>query len=177
MILIYVAHIVDTTSKTAKYTDIDYSVFSDAATHVYHGRSPYERHTYRYTPLVAYISTVNNFIHPLASKVVFCLCDIISGIILWALIDSYNYKNKSNNIYYVGFWLLNPLTIILSTRGSNDNMITMLVYITVYFLLKRSYILAGIFYGLSVHFKIYPIIYSIVFYLFIDCNKDLILSG
>ena len=29
--LIYVAHIVDTTSTTNKYTDTDYDVFSDAA--------------------------------------------------------------------------------------------------------------------------------------------------
>ena len=72
---------------------------------------------------------------------------------------------------------MNPLILALSTRGSNDNTISLLVYITFYFLLKRQYFLAGLFYGLSVHFKIYPIIYSIVFYFYIDCDVKLIESG
>jgi phosphatidylinositol glycan class M len=38
-------------------------------------------------------------------------------------------------------------------------------------------VLGGIFYGFSVHFKIYPIIYSVPFYLFIDANIDLIKKG
>jgi phosphatidylinositol glycan class M len=46
------------------YTDFDYGVFSDAASHVWQGESPFERHTYRYTPLVAYLCLVNKVIHP-----------------------------------------------------------------------------------------------------------------
>jgi phosphatidylinositol glycan class M len=65
----------------------------------------------------------------------------------------------------------------MSTRGSNDNIIAMLVYVTMYYLLKKEYIKAGFIYGLSVHFKIYPIIYSFVFYLYIDCDKKSIRNG
>ena len=59
----------------------------------------------------------------------------------------------------------------MSTRGSNDNIITMLVFATIYFLLKKQYTYSAILYGLSVHFKIYPIIYCFVFYFFIDQDK------
>ena len=65
----------------------------------------------------------------------------------------------------------------MSTRGSNDNIIATLVFATLYFLLKRQYVIAGVLYGLSVHFKIYPIIYCIPFYFYIDCNKEAILKG
>ena len=65
----------------------------------------------------------------------------------------------------------------MPTRGSNDNIISLLIFIALYFLLKRQYILAGLSYGLSVHFKIYPIIYSFALYFFIDMDRSLIAKG
>ena len=78
---------------------------------------------------------------------------------------------------YVAFWLYNPVTVGMSTRGSNDNIIVTLVFASLYFLLNRQYVIGGIVYGLSVHFKIYPIIYCIPFYFFIDCDRKAILEG
>ena len=175
-ILVYVASVIDERTPHLKYTDTDYDVFSDAATHVYHGESPFRRHTYRYSPLAAYICIVNNIVHPLAGKVLFCIMDLVMGILLWNLIESQNANNK-NTIFYVAFWIYNPVTITISTRGSNDNIITMMVYASVFFLLKRNYVKAGLLYGLSVHFKIYPIIYCVPLFLFIDCDRQAILKG
>ena len=174
MIFIGVADYVDKHSPNQKYTDTDYYVFSDAATAVYRGGSPFERHTYRYTPLVAYICLVNNYIHPLAAKVVWCVCDILLGMVMIKTLDIINSKNKNQNFWLVASFILNPQTIVLSTRGSNDNTISLFVYITFYYLLQKKYVMAGLFYGLSVHFKIYPIVYSIVFYFFIDCDTELL---
>lgn len=176
IVMVAVGEYIDSVSDV-KYTDTDYSVFSDAATHVYNGESPYKRHTYRYTPLAAYVCLVNNYIHPVSGKIVFCLCDIVMSMILWRIFDTINPTKKHQTAYYVGFWSFNPLTIILSTRGSNDNLISLIMFIGLYYLLKRQYVLAAFFYGLSVHFKIYPIIYSIPLYLYIDCDHKLIQAG
>ena len=78
---------------------------------------------------------------------------------------------------YVAAWTFSPVTMIMSTRGSNDNIITLLVFLSIFLLLRRWYVLAGIIYGLSIHFKIYPVMYSFVFYFFIDCDKAMIAAG
>jgi len=89
---------------------------------------------------------------------------------LWSLVESQN-KNKTNISYYVAFWAFNPTVVAMSTRGSNDNIITALVFVTMYFLVNKHYVTSALFYGLSVHFKIYPIIYALPLYLYIDCDK------
>jgi len=178
--LIYIADYVDNNTETFSYTDVDYEVFTDAAKHVAGNGSPYARHTYRYTPLAAYICLVNIWVHPLAGKVVFCLLDILMGLIYWTLVDSQlkTTKQKTCGIFcFVSLWLFNPVTFVMSTRGSNDNIIALLVFISLFLLLKRQYVLAGFFYGLSVHFKIYPIIYCFVFYFYIDCDRAMIRQG
>ena len=76
-----------------RYTDIDYDVFTDAAEHVANGRSPYDRHTYRYTPFLARLLTLpyqyngNGVLGMILSvryfgKILFCVADVICGYII-----------------------------------------------------------------------------------------------
>lgn len=60
----------------------------------------------------------------------------------------------------------------MPTRGSNDNIISLLLFASLYFLLHRKFVIAGFLYGLAVHFKIYPIIYCFVLYFWIDMDYD-----
>jgi len=59
-----------------KYSDIDYSVYTDAAKYLLKGGTPYDRHTYRYTPLLAYLMVPNILYYHVIGKIAFCLCDL-----------------------------------------------------------------------------------------------------
>lgn len=65
-------------------------------------------------------------------------------------------------------WLYNPLVIGVTTRGSSEAIMAVLVLLTLYMMKMRLHILAGIFLGVAVHFKLYPLIYSLPLYLSIS---------
>lgn len=68
------------------YTDVDYKVFTDAARHITLGNSPYDRHTYRYTPLIAAFMLPNIWLHPAFGKVLFCCVDIAVAMLIRILV-------------------------------------------------------------------------------------------
>ena len=53
-------------------------------------------------------------------------------------------------------------------RGSSDSLVSVLILLVIYMLLHKRYIIAALFYGFSVHFRMYPIIYALTFYFYID---------
>ncbi|XP_018579409.1 GPI mannosyltransferase 1 [Anoplophora glabripennis] len=204
-----------------KYTDIDYKVFTDASRHILKGESPYERHTYRYSPLVALALVPNITIHHSFGKILFSLVDIVVAVLIRLIVrnalDEYemykhknqndqkrryseskkpfpvkhrkrprqSYKKVSSHIEKYEFdsksyldrmvnismlvWLYNPLTIAIGTRGNCDSLAGFLVLLTLYTLqCKGWYFIAGVIHGLSVHFRIYPLIYSLTYFMFLS---------
>ena len=136
-----------------QYTDIDYWVYSDAARHVYNGGSAFDRHTYRYTPLLAWILVPNEIVGMWWGKAVFSAAGILAGILI--------YKLTSKSVVYASLWLFSPLTINISTRGSSDSLIILLILLVCYEVQRGRLNSAAVWYGLSVHLRIFPIFFLI----------------
>ncbi|PGG96983.1 hypothetical protein AJ80_09756 [Polytolypa hystricis UAMH7299] len=159
-----------------KYTDIDYFVFTDASSFLAHGHSPYDRATYRYTPLLAWLllPTASSTSHVLIfsfGKALFAAADILAGaLILRVLRKQHPAMSESRALKYASIWLLNPMVATISTRGSSEGLLGVLVIALLWAVLERRVVLAGALLGLSVHFKIYPFIYggSVLWFLATD---------
>lgn len=79
------------------FTDIDYKVVTDGARHILEDQSPFRRHTYRYTPLLAYLLIPNILFHPAFGKLLFSICDILIGVIIWHIIlDEHQHTYEAN---------------------------------------------------------------------------------
>uniref|UniRef100_T1J704 GPI alpha-1,4-mannosyltransferase I, catalytic subunit n=1 Tax=Strigamia maritima TaxID=126957 RepID=T1J704_STRMM len=154
-----------------KYTDVDYHVFSDAALLVTDGKSPYSRPTYRYSPLLAWILTLNIYIDPIWGKLFFVTCDIITGHLIYCVHNIYGTSRRWTRISTF-VWLFNPLTLAISTRGSADSLMTCLVLSTLCLLLTKRYLSSGLMFGLAVHVRIYPLIYCLPFYFSLQMPRE-----
>ena len=155
-----------------KYTDIDYFVFTDAARYVSCGQSPYRRETYRYTPILAWLLLPTAW--PGAAwfsfgKLIFALADIVAGWLIIQVLRSPAGGGISANraLKFASIWLLNPMVATISTRGSSEGLLCVMVVALLWAVLHGHTRWAGVLLGLAVHFKIYPFIYgaSIVWYL------------
>lgn len=61
---------------------------------------------------------------------------------------------------FASIWLLNPMVATISTRGSSEGLLGVMVIALLWAILQRKIFLAGILLGFGVHFKIYPFIYA-----------------
>lgn len=140
------------------FTDIDYFVFTDAAQFVNMGMSPYARETYRYTPLLAWLLLPTQTWFFSFGKCLFALGDIVAGLLA---IDTLRINGvpPKRAALYSSVWLLNPMVSAISTRGSSEGLLGAIVMSMLWAVSARRYVLAGLCAGLSVHFKIYPVIY------------------
>lgn len=130
------------------YTDIDFLVFTDAANYIKQGRSPYDRHTYRYTPFLAQILA---WMPREAGRYLFCIADTICG---WTINSQRSSKRRrehgeqqqreqqehlqqqqqsstfeDSNMELLQdslWWLYNPLAINICTRGSSESLMVLL---------------------------------------------------
>lgn len=236
LVLIIYGEIQDQISEVP-YTDVDYRVVTDGARHIYNSRSPYNRHTYRYTPLLAIFLVPNIYLHRCFGKILFAAFDLVIALIIkWIVMDEYhmlvesqsnsiednkaklekkfsggsaglskikssrllnpNQKKEASNRWLLSdrykfermgnfsafVWLYNPMTMVIATRGNGDAITCSLVLMSIYYLLKvqenssvkdseRNVIMSGVFHGLAIHFRLYPIFFSLAYYLYLSDDK------
>ncbi|KAF7836192.1 GPI mannosyltransferase 1 isoform X1 [Senna tora] len=152
-----------------RYTDVDYLVFSDAASYMAMGDSPYKRTTYRYSPLLAFLLIPNSIIHRSWGKFLFSASDILVGYFIHYILKQRRVpKNLCN--YCVMTWLFNPFTFTIGTRGNCEPIVCALILWIIICLMNGNVVQSAFWYGLIVHFRIYPIIYSIPILLVLDPN-------
>eukprot|EP01028_Stygiella_incarcerata_P008536 TRINITY_DN37293_c1_g1_i1.p1 TRINITY_DN37293_c1_g1~~TRINITY_DN37293_c1_g1_i1.p1 ORF type:complete len:464 (-),score=93.57 TRINITY_DN37293_c1_g1_i1:53-1444(-) len=150
-----------------KYTDIDYVVFTDASRFMSQGKSPYSRATYRYTPLLAEVLLPNIWVHHTFGKWLFCLADLVVGWLLHRMLTDRGVSGRKATLYSA-LYLLSPLSFNVSSRGNAEAIVSFSVLITLFLLSKKKVVLAALCFGFSVHLKLYPIIYSLSLFLFLD---------
>ncbi|KAJ0107990.1 hypothetical protein J7T55_008126 [Diaporthe amygdali] len=160
-----------------KYTDIDYLVFTDATRFVSQGRTegPYARETYRYTPLLSWAlipTTWTTDVNPhwvnvawfSFGKLLFAAADVVAGALIVSILTMRGRgmlaMDESTARGFAAIWLLNPMVATISTRGSSEGLLAVMVLALLWAVLSRRVTLAGVLLGLGVHFKIYPFIYA-----------------
>lgn len=227
MLLIAYGEIQDQISEV-QYTDVDYRVVTDGARHIYNGRSPFNRHTYRYTPLLAIFLLPNIYLHRCFGKILFAIFDLVIAVIIKGIIvDEYhmlvlnsnsiekklltassaskskvklsNSKKETSTKWFLSsdrmrfermgnfsayVWLYNPLTMVIATRGNGDAITCALVLMSIYYLLKvqdnslkdknneKNVIKCGIFHGLAIHFRLYPVFFSLAYFMYLSDMKN-----
>ncbi len=93
-------------------TDVDYKVALDSTLY----DSPYERHTYRYSPLLSFVMSPSYKIHQTFGKYIIAFIDIIAAFFTYKMY--LNNKKKMAGLAAVISSYMNPFMIYISTRGS-----------------------------------------------------------
>ena len=156
-----------------KYTDVDYNVFTDGARFVTEGRSPFLRDGYRYTPFLAFAMTPNVWLTKVFGKLIFVLFDLMTGYLIYKILGRLPRLVPQNAAVSSSLlWFYNPLPLVVSTRGSSDSIQTFLVLLVFYFLSGKRNFLAGVIFGISIHVKMYPVIYVLGIYFLLRKHHD-----
>ncbi|KAG0497568.1 hypothetical protein HPP92_002001 [Vanilla planifolia] len=153
-----------------RYTDVDYLVFSDAAALVSAARSPFERSTYRYSPILAFLLVPNSIVHRSWGKLLFSAADLFVGVFIYRILKERCVPEKSR-LWCVAAWLFNPFTFTIGTRGNCEPIVCAVVLWIIICLMNGKVFQAAFWYGLVVHFRIYPIIYALPFVIVLNTKN------
>ncbi len=106
------------------------------------------------------------------------VADLLIGALLENILKQTSNYSADHVRMCVALWLLNPIAINVSTRGNAESVVALLIVLALCHLYQGhastpKLILGSALYGLSVHFKIYPILYSLPLFFFLGRNYHL----
>jgi phosphatidylinositol glycan class M len=101
-------------------------------------------------------------------KHLFTAVDLSIALLLLRMLRDFRGLSERAAATATAAFLLHPFVINISTRGNADSIVCAFVLAAVDALARRRTVWAGVWLGLAVHFKIYPIVYALPMVLFID---------
>ncbi len=144
-----------------------------------------QRATYRYSPLLALLLIPNVWLAQFG-KHIFAICDVLATIFAALILEIWLGERRDGSLNRTRtpialstracmLWsltfLLSPLAVNMSTRGSADSVIVVLLFALLYCLLARRHAAAAILYGLAVHMRVYPIVFAPALYLYLAYTR------
>jgi phosphatidylinositol glycan class M len=72
------------------FTDLDYKVYLDASLY----DNPYDRHTYRYSPILAFLMSPSYTLHQNFGKIVIALFDVIACYFIPKLFETRKFRSE-----------------------------------------------------------------------------------
>ena len=158
---------------------MDYKVYLDGSLY----DSPYERHTYRYSPLLSWIMSPSYKYHQNFGKWLLAVFDLIACFLVFKMVSRIKGEhNRVGSVVLSALIFTNPFLIYLSIRGSCEGITMTLAFAFLYFYFGgdadgtmsanerkekgittlqpcriRRYV-SFMFFGLWVHFRVFPVI-------------------
>ncbi|MFX1518538.1 MAG: hypothetical protein ACFFCD_01240 [Promethearchaeota archaeon] len=133
-----------------------------------------------YPPLIAYTMMATIFLCGdivFLYKLPFIICDIAIGFVLYIFAEEWHIggENSSLRSYAITiFYLFLPYPIFESSYvGRFDSIPTLFLLLTIYFLQKKHYNYAGLFWGIGIMYKWFPVIVAPVLFLYFFKNHKL----
>ena len=126
--------------------------------------------TYRYTPLLAWVLLPNVWWSMVFGKVLFIAADLLCAYLLHRLLTARGVPAAAAHRWVAVGWLFNPFVVTITTRGSAEALVSLLVLATVWAIYRRQVAAAGVLFGLAVQFKAYTILYALPIYFFLNAD-------
>ncbi|XP_069762541.1 GPI mannosyltransferase 1 [Narcine bancroftii] len=113
----------------------------------------------------------NIYLTELFGKFIFVVCDVLAAHLIHKILCLQGLDSQ-RACWYCSFWLFNPLPMAVSSRGNAEAVLAMLVLSTLLHLKRKQIVKAALFYGLSVHLKIYPVTYALPMILSLQTDQQ-----